>query len=400
MQNYLSGYLSVLPLVQRERIIELLKKNEDYRYSVVSSSQFDALVEQITTKHTQASEYLPQEDRLDSNIHNEFFSRVYTDLVFMFNESNLINRALVNYKHLVSSELSDLTKEMLTLNTQVDNLKESSKADGNLIVKTETFKGDAFSEDPEGIYAHLFCDRDGGVLNAAPISTSNKKNMLTLKISSIEDAIHAKNGLLTANVEILDQRGHSKEVENSNLDKILDGSTDTAWISTAHSGEGINVPMHGVEGPGAMTKLSVTFNAPTMISEISLTPFGVYPLEVSAILYEKEVEYTAHTDTVPPTQKYIVTSSDKEGVNAMIDAKCTASDTMVFSFPSILVKRLIFVLKQENFTQKDSYDIAWDLEEKQLWDIISSNKSERDKQKQRFNLYLKSAKGGHETYGK
>ena len=400
MQNYLSGYLSVLPLVQRERIIELLKKNEDYRYSVVSSSQFDALVEQVTTRHAQASEYLPQEDQIDSTIHNEFFSRVYTDLVFMFNESRLINRALTNYKHLVSSELSYLTKEMLALNTQVDNLKESSKGEGDSIVKTETFKGAVFSEDPEGIYSHLFCDRDGSMLTTAPVSINNNKKALTLKINNIQDAIHAPSGLITANVEVLDQRGHTNVIKDKNLDNMLDSSIDTAWVVVAHSDEAINVPMYGVEGPGAMTKLSVTFNSPTMISEISLTPFGIYPLEVSAILYEKEVEYTAHTDSIPPTQKYIIASSDKEDINTMINTQCTSSDAMVFSFPGVLVKRLIFVLKQENFTQKDSYDMFWDLEEKSLWRIASSNKSEREKEKERFDLYLKSAKGGHKTYGK
>jgi hypothetical protein len=180
----------------------------------------------------------------------------------------------------------------------------------------------------------------------------------------------------------------------------LDGSDETYWLQIVHADDEIDMQMYGIDGPGAMSKLGITFNSPTMISEISLTPFTIYPVEVSAILYETEVEYGVNSDTVPPTQKYIMASRDLLESNPAIKPLIkggdeVSSDTMVFSFPSTLIKRLILVVKQKNYRTKSNVTDAWDIEKANLWAKLSDDTLDNDA---RFELYLDSADGGFKNY--
>jgi hypothetical protein len=399
MQNYLSGYLSVLPLIQRKRIIELLSKNKDYKYGVVSNSEFNALMEQITNNHRQTSEYIAQNEQLDSSRYNEYFGKVYTDLYFMFNEINLIDRAASNYHSLASAELSNLGKEVVDLNVQVENFKLVASGEDGLVVRTENFYDSIFEEDPEGVYADLFCDRDGTTLPRASIILNNKKKVLSLSTKAVIDKVHNDSGLLNVSIQLLDQRGQGCDITDNDINKALDGSDATYWLQIIDADDEINMQMYGVPGPGAMGKLAVTFNSPTMISEISLTPFGIYPLEIAAILYEKEIEYGVNSDIVPPTQKYIMAAPEvlklNPDIHPLINAdKYVDSDTMVYSFPNTLVKRLIFVVKQKNHEVKNKFASAWDIEKYNLWSGISSDITDDE----RFKLYLESAEGGFDLY--
>lgn len=403
MQSYLSGYLSVLPLIQRKRIVELLKNNEDYKYNVISNAELNALIEQIIEEHKQATEYTPQQDQFDSQRYNDFFGKVYTDLHFMFNESDLIDRALSNYNSLSSAELSNINKKVSDLRTQINNLKAVSAGENGLIVKTETFQTSASEEDPDGTYANLFCDRDGALLPKASINLNNRKKILSLKMNQVIDRIHDSNGLLNAEVELLDQRGYSEDQNEDELKKIIDGSSDTHWGVVVYTDDEVNMDMYGVKGPGAMSKLCLTFDSPIVASEVSLTPFGIYPSEVAAILYEQEVEYTAEGNTVPPNQRYLVASEEmvKENpdIEMLVDGKeCVSSDTIVFSFPNTLIKRMILILKQRNFESIDETLSDWEREKQVIWKILSSNISEEDEYRERFNLYLKSTEKGDNKY--
>ena len=400
MQNYLSGYLSVLPLVQRKRIVDLLSRNEDYKFSVVSSTEFNKLMEQITDERAQATEYIPQVNELDSDIYNQFFGRVYTDLNFMFNDVNLVDRAILNHRSLAFSELSNLNKEVNDLYTQIENLRQSSAGEDGLIVKTESFQGAIFEEDPEGVYADLFCDRDGSPLPRSSTALNSRKRALSLKPKTVIDRVHNTNGLLDADIQVLDQRGQSLDIAGRGIDKILDGSDETYWVQIVHADDEIDMQMYGVPGPGAMSKMVITFNSPTMMSEISISPFTVYPVEVSAILYEQEIAYDGNSDTISPAQRYLMASSEVMGLNpeitTLIDVPhSSSSDTMVFSFPSTLVKRLIIVLKQSNYMVKNGISTNWDIEKENLWSALSTGHLT---DKQRFEIYLESANGGYKPY--
>jgi hypothetical protein len=399
MQNYLSGYLSVLPLIQRKRVVELLSRNEDYRYNIISSAEFNALIEQITNEHTQATQYTPQVEELSTELYNQFFGAAYTDLNFMFNEVNLIDRAITNYRSLAFSELSNLNKEVNDLYTQIENLKQVAVGEDGLIVRTETFQGAVFEEDPTGVYANLFCDRDGTELPKASVALNNKKRALGLRTKVVTDRVHNPNGLMDAEIELLDQRGQSVSIAGRGMGNSLDGSDETYWLQIVQADDEINMQMYGIKGPGAMSKLAVTFNSPVVVSEISVTPFTIYPLEVAAILYETEIEYGVNSDTVPPTQKYIMASNELLAANPSITPLISTdnyigSDTMVFSFPSTLIKRLILVLRQKNYRVKSNVSTEWEIEKENLWYMVSDDATED----QRFQAYLKSADGGFEVY--
>jgi hypothetical protein len=317
----------------------------------------------------------------------------------MFNEVNLIDRAITNYRSLAFSELSNLNKEVNDLYAQIENLKQVSTGEDGLIVRTETFQGAVFEEDPDGVYADLFCDRDGTELPKASVALNNKKRALNLKTKNVIDRVHNSNGLLDAEVQLLDQRGQGADITGRGMENILDGSDETYWLQIVQANDEIKMQMYGVQGPGAMSKLAITFNSPVMMSEISITPFTIYPVEISAILYETEIEYGVNSDTVPPTQKYIMASPDLLKSNPSITTlitpdECVSSDTMVFSFPSTLIKRLILVVRQKNYRVKSNVSTEWEIEKETLWSAIS-NEIDDD---QRFQLYLNSAYGGFEAY--
>ena len=110
---------------------------------------------------------------------------------------------------------------------------------------------------------------------------------------------------------------------------------------------------------GAYVKLAVTLQAPQPVSEITITPFTVYPLEVVSVLYEEDIE------TYRPRKEIIFQQKPQP-----------STKTIVLTFPTIIAKRITIILCQKNYTINKYLIRESEVHKKELWDKISLREAE------------------------
>jgi hypothetical protein len=246
MQNYLAGYLQVLPEYQRQQIENILKDNKSlYNIDNVSEEEFAELMKQLAIDHQPLTMSVPQTDKLDSTLYNSFFSSVFMDLNMLFLESNLIESATTNYDRIFEGIISDLNKEISTLRERVDSLRLLNEGEDGLIVEKRSFESATEMEDPNK-FSSLFVDRDGSSMQPVAFERIHDQYFVALQKNLTIDALHNDQGVTTATVEISDRRGTPISVNNQDRYKLanaIDGSTDTYWAEVVLTEEPINIDM-------------------------------------------------------------------------------------------------------------------------------------------------------------
>lgn len=114
-----------------------------------------------------------------------------------------------------------------------------------------------------------------------------------------------------------------------------------------------------LEPGGSFVKFTVTLSKSQPVSEIVLTPFSKYPLEVSSISYEKDIK------TFHPRKELIL--SNKPG---------PSTKPMVFKFPVITAMRFTIVMRQKNYVKNTYLVDDKDLNKKAMWEKISKRESD------------------------
>jgi hypothetical protein len=110
-----------------------------------------------------------------------------------------------------------------------------------------------------------------------------------------------------------------------------------------------------LEPGGAYVKFTVTLNQPSPVSQITVSPFAPYPLEIVSIQYEEDIE------TFHPKKELILK-----------DKKTSSSQSMTFSFSPITAKRFTIIMRQKNYTKNTYLVRGKEVENKELWDKISA----------------------------
>lgn len=110
-----------------------------------------------------------------------------------------------------------------------------------------------------------------------------------------------------------------------------------------------------LEPGGAYVKFTVTLNQPSPVSEITISPFAPYPLEIASLQYEEDIE------TFHPKKELLLTGQ-----------KTSSEQSMTFSFSPITAKRLTIIMRQKNYTKNTYLIRGKDVENKDLWGKISS----------------------------
>lgn len=136
--------------------------------------------------------------------------------------------------------------------------------------------------------------------------------------------------------------------------------------------QSVDESIYYIKGGGALIKYTVTLDKAQPISEITITPFTEYDLEVESIMYEEDIEtYHVRKELLPQDITYI----DDKPYSAPTDPQASTK-MMIFKFPSVIAKRLTFILRQKNY-KKDTYLIREkEINEKDLWDKISQRETE------------------------
>ena len=253
MQDYLQGYLKVLPESQRMKIEEIIRENQEVLTSqteerVQFEEEFTEVIRRLAEDHEPATSFIPQLDRLDPDKYNEFYSSVYMDLNMLFLESELIESAIVNYDRIFEGILSDLRKEVEALKARVDSLRLTAEGEDGLIIKQFDFTTKAQMETDTKTYAHLFRDRDGSAIPLAVIERNQDQYYLSIGKTLEVDCLRNEKGETTAKIEIVDRRGipvklTGEEAGRYRIENAIDGSLDTYCGEVILTDNPILVPM-------------------------------------------------------------------------------------------------------------------------------------------------------------
>lgn len=246
MEDYLKGYLEVLPPYQRQRIEEILKDNEGlYQIQSVTEEQFRAVINQLAEEHKPVTTYVPQIDKLDADLFNSFFSNVHIDLNLLFLETLLIESATVNYERIFDGIISDLNKEVKSLRDKVESLRLVGEGEDGLIVEKRSFESSTEMEDRDK-FSSLFVDRDGTSIPSAAFENKHDQYFIALAKTNQTDALRDEQGTPTAVIKIEDRRGVPVKIdmpERYRLENAIDSSPDTYWAEVVLVDEPINSEM-------------------------------------------------------------------------------------------------------------------------------------------------------------
>lgn len=247
MENYLQGYLQVLPEYQRRRIEEIIQENQDlFNIDNLKEEEFKEIINRLAEDHEKLSVFVPQVNQLDADLFNAFFSNIHIDMNLMYLESQMIESASTNYSRIFDGILYDLEQELKALREKVNSLRLVSEGEDGLIVKSYSFNDKSQMETDDERYRHLFMDRDGSYAERAVIERNHDQNFLSLAKTKEVDCLHNKEGESTAKIRIEDQRGIPiplSEAKRYHINNAIDGSEDTYWACVVLSDEPITMRM-------------------------------------------------------------------------------------------------------------------------------------------------------------
>lgn len=245
MEDYLKGYLEVLPEYQRRKIEDILKENQNlYNISSVTEDEFREIMNQLAVEHQPLTNFIPQVEKLDEESYNAFFSNVHVDLNLLFLESLLIESSTTNYERIFDGIISDLNKETSALRQRVESLRLVSEGEDGLIVEKRSFESATEMEDRTK-FSSLFVDRDGTSLPSAVFERKHDQYFIGLSKTNEVDCLR-DNGKTTATIHIQDRRGlpvQTDKPERYKLDNAIDGSQETYWAEVVLVDEPINIEM-------------------------------------------------------------------------------------------------------------------------------------------------------------
>jgi hypothetical protein len=246
MEDYLKGYLEVLPEYQRRRIEDTLKDNQNlYNISSVTEDEFREIINQLAEEHKQLTNVIPQIDKLDEELYNTFFTNVYVDLNLLFLESLMIESATTNYERIFDGIISDLDKEVKALRQRVESLRLVSEGEDGLVVEKRSFDSSTEMED-RNKFSSLFVDRDGTPIKSASFERKHDQYFIGLSKTHQADALRNDQGATTASINIEERRGlpiGTDKPERYKLENAIDGSPETYWAEVVLTDVPINTPM-------------------------------------------------------------------------------------------------------------------------------------------------------------
>lgn len=339
MTDYLNGYLASIPKSEYDKIVTFLKDNIAEKLGM-PEERFQTLLSRITTdKASVVSERVVSSIEKPSDTYNDFFSKVYIDLSYLFKVINLLYNAVEGYSDLSASYFSDIKGEIDKLQIMTEGLLAKENYSSNSTVRTETFGNTEYFETLDDSTGYLFCDRDGSPLNAVGIVHNDTDSMITLGVVRSEDLLHGSDGKPKGRISLSDYRGVPVKTY-SGPENAVDNSPSSYWDCSTVSPEPIMIGMSPFEGGGAYVKFKVLLPAVCDVTEVSITPYCIYPVEICDILVgDTRILYTPET----------------------------TGDTATFRTPKVSSDEVTVIMRQKNYIHSTEVSNAKKEEAEELW---------------------------------
>ncbi len=294
--------------------IAVIKKILDDKVAageIQSQEQYDAEYKILYNKvqSTKTITTLKEQSGLtDAKSFNENIVDLYIDLLTAFGAMNELDQAVNRHKKLNESIINSLKTQVAKMNDEVSNYEQIIKEQWNSDNYTEGFRDVGCFEENNNLYT----ERDGTLMSSSYKAVLDKFNeSINLPYITKTNVLIHQNGTPLATASLPKQLGSGLitiKNERNSLDKAIDTSTDTYWAECILCDTPMRVELSDYyynTNFGAVCEIEISLQTPTVVNEISLLPYGPYPMEIIAIRYFetdepsepiKEIVFPGNTD--------------------------------------------------------------------------------------------------------
>lgn len=319
--SYLESYFNIIPEVQKNKLLEVIKS----KYDSIGSDLSDAVLQEDLVKiiatleegignpHTQyrkATKY----GKISSTDYNNTMDEVYIDLGALFSQDNIIEEAIIKHNLLNKSTITDIRSAL----RKVDNdVKVNTIVKENKTGITDA-KFDDFYKDNNQSTDPIF---------SAWVDTSTNSCKLAKGLD--QSALNA-GGLATADIYVKHYGGGIRGTisqEDHRKEKAIDGSLSTFWSEVFLSDEPIVQEYDGTQYFGSICEITLKFFRKELVNHLRFDPFTNYPLNIIKIKYRPD-SGSLWTDLNVGVQ--------------------SSTSPMEFNFDEFEAKEIMIVINQEN----------------------------------------------------
>ncbi|HLO11209.1 MAG TPA: hypothetical protein VK190_03010 [Pseudoneobacillus sp.] len=251
---------------------------------------------------------------------NDFNAQVYGDLSYLFRESDLVERAVVNYSTLNNGNLASIENEINVLKARIKALKLVLFENGNVTAVTEQFNNMSSLDTNLSLYE----DRDGSFIHPVEYRDSTEASEITLKHIDAAYEISPDKTHDVFDVDILD----------ISIDKVIGGSYEGNLSSmSVYASDIIQMPYtfddKSTIDQGALLFINATLQIPAYVNTIKIEGNTIKNMVVSRILYYDDNRYFSVPNTI------------------MVEKEI--NKTLTLNIAPTRIKRMTIVLQQLNY---------------------------------------------------
>lgn len=351
--KFLDKFLVTMPAMQRKKLtdlIEMKKESGALRTEAQIKAEFERMLNNIEKRNGSITfQARQQKGQADSASYNKNLEEIAFDLASLFAASEAVDRLLFDNKQLARSLLSNINKQIQTLQTRVERYRMiAQNADAHIDGIFEHFKIPELTETYEEILRVYRTDRFDKEYNSS-YNAEHVGDVLQLASLQSEDKLRGNGNRKEASIKVNKRMGvESKDTAHSPAFAI-DGSLDTFWAESAvteipiykndETQWGIN--FNEMAKDGALCEFEINLNHVAEITDIHFDPYCSYPVEIVSIYgFETERNDSNMHKIISPDHENIYQRSKK------------STNKMSFQFPAVAVSKLVFLIRQENYIKE------------------------------------------------
>lgn len=370
----------------KEKAFRTIEK--EIKKSKISSDKKDSKAEEIKSllfSKEMVSSYPEEQDVMESSTVNKESEMLRLDLMTAMNATDLVSKFLSGVSGNHGGFIKNIHTDIDILSDEIDSLEQSLRSKLNPIVYIDAFRSSSSFERSPLFYTERFGETVGELMK---ISYNKAEQTISLPETVTLDALNG-NDVVNAKVSIEKQTGGSFmkiKTTGADLKNILDSSDESFWSETILSNEKIKEVSlsDGYQTfSGAMCELKIELESVRRINQITLNPYGQFPVSLISILYtetdnpnEEKKEFTAG---------YLIPkfSNEAESNEPMFLEKRTS-----FRFKDTTVKNIFILFVQTHYT-KESLVLSKDaLLKTEIWEKARTTSEKKVYERQMIFLPL------------
>ena len=298
--------------------------DELYKNGEISEEEYETLYNNYTERKLRLIP-VAQEGMSNSETLSQCMLEAALDIAALFDELNDTDDVITRHRKLNEAVLNSIKLE---LNKSYDKIVEYEQRirNKNHFVRYEAFRDPAGIEKDKSYYQHDNAYYD--------------KYLEAIKLRYIDSAniLVSKSGTRLGKIEITRQHGQllSSIKNNQNkLENAIDTDMSTYWHEVIAVDSPIEIPYKDVKR-GAVCELLITFDLISEINEITLTPFGEFPLQIVSISYSDSDDGEFYPVVYRLNNDIYHRNKESEG-------------TMHYQFGDLKAKRIKLLLNQQHY---------------------------------------------------